>query len=83
MREVQEETGLEARHPVLVRTMTFRDMLLICVEVDIDDLPPIAASDIEAASLIPPDLSLTPAEWPARTIIEQHLHRRAAPAPGS
>jgi len=70
VREVDEESGLAARLPRLVRTLPFGDLLLICVEVDVDDLAPRAGSDVEAVRLRRPELGLTPADWPARTFIE-------------
>jgi 8-oxo-dGTP diphosphatase len=74
VREVEEESGLAARSPTLVRTIDHDGRLLICVEVAVDDRPPRAGSDVEEVLLVLPDLALTPAGWPAREFIESRVH---------
>jgi len=73
VREVEEETGLRARRPRLRRTISQRDLLLICVDVEIDDEEPRAAADADEARLAYPDRALTPADWPARTLVDELL----------
>ena len=73
VREVEEESGLAARSPRLVRTLPYGDLLLIWIEVHVEDAAARAGSDVEAVSLRPPDLGLTPADWPARAFIEAQL----------
>jgi len=73
LREVQEESGLTARSPRLVRTIPYGELLLICVDVNVEDVAPRAGSDVEAVSLRLPDLGLTPDGWPARAFIEDQL----------
>ena len=74
VREVEEESGLVARSPTLVRTIDHDGRLLICVEVAVDDRPPRAGSDVAEVLLVVPDLALTPAGWPARDFIESRIH---------
>jgi len=73
LREVQEESGLTARSPRMVRTLPYGDLLLICLNVSVEDIPPCAGSDVEAVTLRLPDLDLTPDGWPARAFIEDQL----------
>jgi len=73
LREVEEESGLVARSPRLVRTIDHDGRLLICVEVAVDDRPPRAGSDVDEVLLVVPDLALTPAGWPAREFIKSRL----------
>jgi NAD+ diphosphatase len=73
LREVEEETGLRARSPRLLRTIAERDLVLICVAVEIDDEEPKAAADVDEVRLTHPDRALTPADWPARTLVEELL----------
>ena len=73
IREVEEETGLPARSPRLLRTIAQRDLVLICVAVEIDDVEPRAAADADEVRLALPDRALTPAEWPARELVEELL----------
>ena len=56
----------------------YEDELLICVSVAVDDVSPRAGSDADEVRLAPPDLALTPADWPARTLIEEELFARGA-----
>lgn len=77
LRELLEETGLVGRNARLTRTLARDELVLICVEVDIEDVAPVAASDVEAVRLVPPDLDLTPADWPARAVIEDFIRKRA------
>ena len=73
VREVEEETGLRGRSPGLLRTIAQRDLVLICVEVEIDDEAPRAAADAEEVRLTHPDRGLTPEDWPARQLVEELL----------
>jgi len=73
VREVAEEAGLRARSPRLIRTIAQRDLVLICVDVDIDDEEPRTGSDVESVRLVHPDPELTPADWPARTLVNEVL----------
>jgi len=73
VREVEEETGLRARAPRLLRTIAQRDLVLICVAVDIDDEEPHAGADADEVRLAMPDRALTPTEWPARELVEELL----------
>jgi ADP-ribose pyrophosphatase YjhB (NUDIX family) len=73
LREVLEETGLRARAPRLLRTIAQRDLVLICVDVQIDDEEPRAGSDVAEARLAHPDPAMTPEGWPARTLVEELL----------
>jgi len=68
-----EETGLRGRSPRLLRTIAQRDLVLICVEVEIDDEEPRAAADAEEVRLTHPDRGLTPEDWPARQLVEELL----------
>ena len=70
VREVEEESGLTARSPRLMRTLPYGELLLLWIEVDVEDAAPRAGSDVEAVSLRIPDLGLTPNDWPARAFIE-------------
>jgi ADP-ribose pyrophosphatase YjhB (NUDIX family) len=73
VREVQEEAGLRARSPRLLRTIARGDLVLICVGVDIDDQEPRAAADADEVLLAQPDRALTPEDWPARMLVEELL----------
>ncbi|HEV8654358.1 MAG TPA: NUDIX domain-containing protein [Candidatus Limnocylindria bacterium] len=73
VREVQEETGLQARSPRVLRTIAERDLVLICVDVAIDDGVPRAAADADEVQLAHPDRVLTPEDWPARSLVEELL----------
>ena len=73
VREVEEETGLRGRSPRLLRTIAQRDLVLICVEVEIDDEEPRAAADAEEVRLTHPDRGLTPEDSPARQLVEELL----------
>jgi ADP-ribose pyrophosphatase YjhB (NUDIX family) len=73
VREVEEETGLRGRSPRLLRTIAQGDLVLICVEVEIDDKEPKAAADADEVRLTHPDRALTPEDWPARTLVEELL----------
>lgn len=82
LRELREETGLVGRDARVLRTLTFGDLVQIVVDVAIDDLTPVAASDASAVSLCMPDLSLTPPGWPAYEVVADHLRRqRREPSP--
>ena len=74
VREVEEESGLVARSPTLVRTIDHDGQLLICVEVAVDDRPPRAGSDVAEVLLVVPELALTPAGSPAREFIQSRIH---------
>lgn len=78
LREVREETGLLARSPRVVRTLTYGELVLIVVIVEVDDAELNVSSELEAAMLHEPDLTLTPADWPAHLVISEHLHERRA-----
>lgn len=73
LREVREETGLVARSPRVLRTLTWRDLVLIVVSVEVDDLEPVVGAELEAAMLTAPDLRLTPTEWPAHAVVLDHI----------
>jgi NADH pyrophosphatase NudC (nudix superfamily) len=73
VREVEEETGLRARSPRLLRTIAQRDLVLICVAVAIDNEEPTASADADEVRLTYPDRALTPADWPARSLVEELL----------
>ncbi len=73
VREVEEEAGLRARSPRLVRTIAQRDLVLICVDVEIDDQEPKAGSDVEDVRLTHPDGALTPEDWVSRELVEELL----------
>ena len=71
VREVQEETGLRAHSPRLLRTIVQQDLLLICVAVEIDDEDPRPGADADEVRLTHPDRRLTPKDWPARALVEE------------
>jgi ADP-ribose pyrophosphatase YjhB (NUDIX family) len=71
VREVEEETGLRARSPRLLRTIVQQDRLLICVAVEIDDVDPRPGADADEVRLTHPDRALTPEDWPARALVEE------------
>jgi ADP-ribose pyrophosphatase YjhB (NUDIX family) len=73
VREVEEETGLRARAARLLRTIAQRDLLLICMAVEIDDEEPRAGADADEVRLTHPDRGLTPEHWPARQLVEELL----------
>jgi ADP-ribose pyrophosphatase YjhB (NUDIX family) len=74
LRELREETSLEGRKPRVRRTLVRADLLLVCVEVDIDDDGhPIAAADIDEAILVTGAADRIPRDWPARTFVEDYL----------
>jgi NAD+ diphosphatase len=76
VREVREETGLAARSPRVLRTLSWRDLVLVVVSVEIDDGDLTVGSELEAAMLAEPDLALTPPEWPAYAVIAEHTGGR-------
>jgi diadenosine tetraphosphate (Ap4A) HIT family hydrolase/ADP-ribose pyrophosphatase YjhB (NUDIX family) len=80
LRELEEETGLIGRDPRVLRTTTFGDRLLVVVEVEIDEVVPQAASEVEAAVLAEPDLTRTPKEWPAYAVVSAYMKRQVAAA---
>ena len=73
LREVEEESGLTARAPRLIRTSSSGELLLLWVEVHVQDAAPRAGSDVEAVNLRRPDAGLTPEDWPARAFVEAQL----------
>jgi ADP-ribose pyrophosphatase YjhB (NUDIX family) len=77
-REVEEESGLRARQPRLLRTITHGENLLICVAVEIDDGSPTPGSDVDEVRLCVPDPALTPEGWPARSVVESYALSRSS-----
>lgn len=75
LRELREETGLVGREPRVLRTLSYGDLVLIVVDVGIDDGVLRAASDVESAVLREPDLALTPADWPAHSVVAEYILR--------
>lgn len=73
LRELGEETGLLGRSPRFLRTIVDRDRLLIGMEVEIDESEPVAGTDVDEVRLVAPDSTLTPADWPARALVEELL----------
>lgn len=73
VREVEEEAGLHARSPRLLRTIAQQDRLLICMAVEIDDEEPRAGAAADEVRLTHPDRALTPEDWPARQLVEELL----------
>lgn len=80
LRELREETGLEGRNPRIRRTLVRDDLLLVCVEVDIDEARPEALSDIDEAILVTDAADRIPREWSARIFVEEYLRSRESPA---
>ena len=76
LRELREETGLEGRNPRLRRTLVRDDLLLVCVEVEIDPASPKAMSDIDEATLAADAADRIPREWPASIFVEEYLQGR-------
>ena len=73
LRELREETGLQGRNPRVRRTLVRDDLLLVCVEVDVDEARPMALSDIDEAILVADAADRIPREWPARIFVEEYL----------
>lgn len=74
VREVAEEIGLAARDPHVIKTLTYGNLLLVVVRVEIDDGELRVGSELEGAMLREPDLALTPAEWPAYSVVAAHMN---------
>lgn len=81
LREVREETGLIARSPRVVRTLTYGELVLIVVIAEVDDAELHVGVELEAAMLREPNLDLTPPEWPAHVVVADHLDRRRGARP--
>ncbi len=72
LRELHEEASLVGRHPRVRRTLVRDDLLLVCVEVEIEGEPR-AGSDVDEVRLEAANPELIPAEWQAREFVEDYV----------
>lgn len=75
LREVEEETGLQARGSEFIGTVPFQDQLIICFRVVLGTGDPKPGSDVDHLDLAPPQPERIPTGMPARWLLEQHLGR--------
>jgi ADP-ribose pyrophosphatase YjhB (NUDIX family) len=73
LRELREETGLDGRNPRVRRTLVRDDLLLVCVEVEVDEASPVAAADADEAVLVGDAADRIPRDWPAHAFVEEYL----------
>lgn len=71
LREVREESGLEATDPVFVGTLPHSWRLLICFQVRLAAGNPRAGDDADAVDLAPPQPERIPPGAPARWLLER------------
>ncbi len=72
VRELAEEASLVGHNARVRRTLVRDDLLLICVEVEIDG-DPHAGSDADEVLLTTANPELIPAEWQARAFVEDYV----------
>jgi NAD+ diphosphatase len=77
-REVEEETGLTATRPRVVRTFARADQLLVYVAVAVDG-DPRAGSDVDEVVLAEPDPDRVPRGWLARELVSEFQRRGGGP----
>jgi 8-oxo-dGTP pyrophosphatase MutT (NUDIX family) len=77
-REVREESSLEPRNPRVVGSSPWRNELIVCVEVEIDDGVPILGGEpgLEAVELAEADAGRIPEGYPAHQFLATWLAGR-------